>query len=241
RAASLRVRRECGGEGGSPSIRVPRSRERPRRDRHARRSPSAAGPPRRATAPRRRLPPRPAAPGAGRAAGRGGNAALPTSPPLGPSTRGRRSAPRPRPWRRRSRPPRSTRRARARGAARAGILDGPARGTSLATPGREMLARLSAWKKVVWETLSGWERHEAWTPSAALAFYTLFSLAPVLLVVISVAGAVFSADAVRGRIVHEFSGLMGEQQARAVQQILQAVADQPSAGLARALGIATLV
>lgn len=104
-----------------------------------------------------------------------------------------------------------------------------------------MLARLSAWKKVVWETLSGWDRHDAWTQSAALAFYTLFSLAPVLLVVISVAGAVFSADAVRGRIVHEFSGLMGEQQARAVQQILQAVADQPSAGLARALGIATLV
>ena len=104
-----------------------------------------------------------------------------------------------------------------------------------------MLARLSSWKKVAWETLSCWDSHDAMTHSAALAFYTLFSLAPVLLVVISVAGAVFGRDAVRGRIVHEFAGLMGEQQARAIQQILQAVANQPSAGLARVLGIVTLV
>ena len=104
-----------------------------------------------------------------------------------------------------------------------------------------MLSRLSSWKKVAWETLSCWDAHDAMTHSAALAFYTLFSLAPVLIVVISVAGAVFGRDAVRGRIVHEFAGLMGEQQASAVQSILQAVANQPSGGLARALGIVTLV
>jgi uncharacterized BrkB/YihY/UPF0761 family membrane protein len=46
-----------------------------------------------------------------------------------------------------------------------------------------MLARLSSWKKVAWETLSCWDSHDAMTHNAALAFYTLFSLAPVLLMV----------------------------------------------------------
>jgi membrane protein len=104
-----------------------------------------------------------------------------------------------------------------------------------------MLASLSDWRKVAWETLSCWDEHDAMTQSAALAFYTLFSLAPVLIVVISVAGAVFGADAVRGRIVQEFAGLMGEQQASAIQTILRAVTTQKSAGLARVIGIGTLI
>lgn len=104
-----------------------------------------------------------------------------------------------------------------------------------------MLAKLSDWRKIAWETLSCWDAHGAMTQGAALAFYTLFSLAPVLIVVISVAGAVLGADAVRGRIVQEFAGLMGEQQARAIQTILQAVATEKSAGMARIVGVATLI
>ena len=101
-----------------------------------------------------------------------------------------------------------------------------------------MLARLSSWRKVIWTTLSQWDAHDAMTQSAALAFYTLFSLAPVLIVAISIAGAVFGAEAVRGQIVHQFASLMGEKPAMAIQTILQTVS-LPSGTLARVLGIVT--
>ena len=46
---------------------------------------------------------------------------------------------------------------------------------------------------------------------AALAYYTAFSLAPVLILVIAVAGLAFGADAARGEIVSQLRGLLGEQ------------------------------
>jgi membrane protein len=83
--------------------------------------------------------------------------------------------------------------------------------------------------------------HGVPTQGAALAFFTLFSLAPVLLVVIFVAGLVWGRDAVQGRIVAEFGGLMGGGAARAVQEILRKVSRQKSSGLASVVGIATLL
>ena len=46
-----------------------------------------------------------------------------------------------------------------------------------------MSGRMALWRKVAAETFARWGAHNAWTHSAALAFYTLFSLAPVLIVV----------------------------------------------------------
>lgn len=81
---------------------------------------------------------------------------------------------------------------------------------------------------------------EAWiddyAPSmgAALAYYTLFSIAPLLLIVISVAGLVFGVDAARGEISVQLQSLMGEQGARAVEGLLES-ANQPAAGIASTL------
>ena len=76
---------------------------------------------------------------------------------------------------------------------------------------------------------------------AALAYYTLFSLAPLLLIVISVAGLVFGQDAARGEIESQLRGLMGEQGASAVQALLASV-DQPTEGVtATAVGILLLL
>ncbi len=70
-------------------------------------------------------------------------------------------------------------------------------------PPRKFL-NLRAWQAIVSETASKWWEHDAMTQSAALAFYTLFSLAPILTVVTSTAGLVFGVDVVRGRVVSEF-------------------------------------
>ena len=76
---------------------------------------------------------------------------------------------------------------------------------------------------------------------AALAYYTIFSIAPLLLIVISVAGLVFGRDAARGEIFAQLSGLMGAQGAMAVQGLLEAV-NKPTEGIvATAIGIALLV
>jgi membrane protein len=65
---------------------------------------------------------------------------------------------------------------------------------------------------------------------AALAFYTLFSLAPVLIVAVSIAGFVFGAKAAQGEIVRQFQGLMGTQGAAAIETIIQST-DRPALGL----------
>lgn len=65
---------------------------------------------------------------------------------------------------------------------------------------------------------------------AALAFYTLFSLAPVLLVAVSIAGFVFGEKAAQGEIVRQFQGLMGIQGALAIETILQST-NRPALGI----------
>lgn len=67
-----------------------------------------------------------------------------------------------------------------------------------------------------------------------MAFYTMFSLAPLLLIVISVAGLVFGEDAARGEIQTQLRSLMGERGAGAVQDLLASV-DKPAEGTAATL------
>jgi membrane protein len=76
---------------------------------------------------------------------------------------------------------------------------------------------------------------------AAIAYYTTFSLAPVLLIVIAVAGLVFGEDAARGAVVHQISFLMGHTGADAIQAMLQGAARARSGILATVIGGITLL
>jgi membrane protein len=88
---------------------------------------------------------------------------------------------------------------------------------------------------------SSWLDDYAPSMGAALAYYTLFSLAPLLLIVISVAGLVFGQEAARGEIESQLRDLMGEQGASAVQALLASV-DKPTEGVAAtAVGLALLL
>ena len=78
---------------------------------------------------------------------------------------------------------------------------------------------------------AAWSDGYAPSVGAALAFYTLFSLAPLLLIVIAVAGPVFGQDAARGEIEAQLRTLMGEGSAGAVQALLQSVRE-PAPGIA---------
>jgi membrane protein len=101
--------------------------------------------------------------------------------------------------------------------------------------------RLTRWRKLVVETFSKWFAHDAMSQSAALAYYTVFSLAPLLVVVISIAGAVFGEDAVRGRIVRQFQGLLGREEATFIQTVLQKAKKDSSGPVASVLAVLVLI
>jgi membrane protein len=76
---------------------------------------------------------------------------------------------------------------------------------------------------------------------AALAYYTLFSLAPLLLIVIAVAGLAFGEDAARGEIQAQLDALMGPRGASAVQDLLASVRQPTEGAAATLLGVLLLL
>jgi membrane protein len=94
---------------------------------------------------------------------------------------------------------------------------------------------------IVRQAFADWRRDNAARLGAALSYYTLFSLAPLLIVAIAVAGFFFGREAAQGQIVTEIQGLVGEAGARAVQDMIEN-SRQPSAGVvATIVGLATLL
>ena len=86
------------------------------------------------------------------------------------------------------------------------------------------------WWRMIKMSFAAWVDDYAPSMGAALAYYTVFSLAPLLVIVISVAGLIFGPDAVRGAIFGEINGLMGADAAIAIQDLLTSVS-KPSTGI----------
>jgi membrane protein len=79
------------------------------------------------------------------------------------------------------------------------------------------------------ETFQEWNKDKASRLAAALAYYTIFSIAPLLIIVIAIAGAVFGEDAARGEIVRQIQGLVGRDGAEFIE-IAVRNASQPKTG-----------
>jgi len=90
-------------------------------------------------------------------------------------------------------------------------------------------------------TLQEWFKQRCGSKGAALAFYTLFSMAPMLILVIAIAGAVFGEQAARGEIVGQLSGLIGSTGADAIQLLLAAAHSNRSGPLAALIAMAVLL
>jgi len=91
-----------------------------------------------------------------------------------------------------------------------------------------------------YETVNEWVNDRASRKGAALAFYTVFSLAPILILSIAIAGLFFGKEAARGEIFGQVKDLLGADAAAAVQAMIQS-ASRPGAGLiATAIGVVTL-
>src|ERR1700680_1209127 len=99
--------------------------------------------------------------------------------------------------------------------------------------------------KVFWEILkdagSQWLEDKAPRLGAALAYYTIFSIAPLLVIVIAVAGFVFGPEAAQGQLLGEIESLVGEQGGKAIQAMVASAGQSGGGVLGSALGIAMLL
>jgi membrane protein len=91
------------------------------------------------------------------------------------------------------------------------------------------------------ESVLGYIDDGALSRGAAIAYYTVTSLAPVLLIVIAIAGLVFGEDAAQGAIKDQVSDLMGKQSADMLQNAIHSAANQSSGILASIIGVVTLI
>ncbi len=99
----------------------------------------------------------------------------------------------------------------------------------------------SNWRTLVKQTVAAWIDDYAPSMGAALSYYTVFSLAPMLLIVISVAGMVFGAEAARGEIFGQLRGLMGADAAKTIEDLLTSVSEPREGVAATTVGIVLLL
>jgi membrane protein len=97
-----------------------------------------------------------------------------------------------------------------------------------------------AWKMIK-DTVLSFIEDSALSRGAAIAFYTVTSIAPVLLIVVAIAGLVFGREAAQNAISGQLTGLMGQQTADVLQAAIASAAGKSSSILATMVGIATLV
>jgi membrane protein len=98
-----------------------------------------------------------------------------------------------------------------------------------------------AWWALIKTALSSWIDDYAPSMGAALSYYTVFSLAPLLVIVVSVAGLLFGEEAVRGELFGQIAGLMGPKAAEGIQEMLAHVSQPGTGALGTAVGIVVLL
>lgn len=99
--------------------------------------------------------------------------------------------------------------------------------------------------KSIWrllkETWQEWQDDNASRLAASLAYYTIFSLSPLLIIVISIAGAIFGEEAARGEIVGQIQGLVGNEGAQVIETAIQNANQPDVSSIASTISIIVLI
>jgi membrane protein len=103
-----------------------------------------------------------------------------------------------------------------------------------------MLEILREFRDLALQSFRAWMDDEAASMGAALAFYTLFSMAPLLLLAIAIAGLVIGNDVARDLLMDQLTELLGEQGAAAVKSVLEAADEKGQSMAAAAVSLVTL-
>jgi uncharacterized BrkB/YihY/UPF0761 family membrane protein len=106
-----------------------------------------------------------------------------------------------------------------------------------------MSTRVTHRRRLLWsikdifaQAVLAWMEHDASTMGAALAFYTVFSVAPILIIAIGVIGLVIGADTVRADLLPQMRSLFGDAGASAVQTLLSSATHMGKSRVATVIG-----
>jgi membrane protein len=95
--------------------------------------------------------------------------------------------------------------------------------------------------KIFRDTVSEWMDDKAFRLSAALAYYSIFSLAPLLVIAVSIGGTIFGEEAVRGQLQDQISGLVGSQGAQTIQSMVKSASNPKDSFFAGLIGWSILL
>ena len=115
------------------------------------------------------------------------------------------------------------------------------RGHARRTEPTAPLTSPKAWWLLLKDTANSWMAHKAARLGAALAYYSVFSLGPLMLIAISVAGLLFGREAVQGQVSAQLASLLGEQGAQGIENMLAGAGKPGEGAFATALGVGTLI
>ena len=96
-------------------------------------------------------------------------------------------------------------------------------------------------RSLVYKAISAWIDHDAASMGAALAFYTLFSIAPILVIAVAVAGYVFGPHVAETQVLEQLAALIGDTGANAIRDLLLSAHFSDKKGFAAAVGVITLI
>jgi membrane protein len=102
-------------------------------------------------------------------------------------------------------------------------------------------APVRRWSLLLWRATRLWTSQDGTELGAAIAFYSMFALAPLLVIAIAIAGAVFGPDAARGQIVGQIGGLVGDDAARGIEAMIASAWRSDRTGTAALLGVGALL
>ncbi|HEX3244953.1 MAG TPA: YihY/virulence factor BrkB family protein, partial [Chloroflexota bacterium] len=123
----------------------------------------------------------------------------------------------------------------------AGVVSALVQGKKEATgKGGEPVKKLNVFG-LIKESFSEWQRDKASRLAAALAYYTAFSIAPLLLLIISIAGLVLGQEAAQGTIFNQLQGLLGSEVAGFFQSAIAHSREPGASSISAVIGLATLI
>jgi membrane protein len=91
------------------------------------------------------------------------------------------------------------------------------------------------------ETVAEWSADQASRLAAGLSYYAVFAIAPLLIIAIAIAGAVFGREAAQGEIVEQLDALLGREGAFFVQELIEGASRSSSGVVATLVGLVTLL
>lgn len=103
------------------------------------------------------------------------------------------------------------------------------------------MKKLSFFWKTLKETFTEWNNSPASKDSASLAYYAIFSIPGLLIIIIWIAGNFFGEEAIRGEITNQINGMMGEEAAKSIQDMIAGALIDKQNIFMKTLGVASLV